>query len=82
MSDIVVDVDLGSPEEDALLSATLDAFVIEQLGRESDEGPEMMVRTAVRPTGEFCKEVVFQSQKWAEAFQTYWESQKMQVSAA
>ena len=82
MSDIVVNLHLGSPEEDALLSATLDAFVIEQLDREADEGPEMMVRTAVRPTGEFCKEVVFQSQKWAEAFQTYWESQKSQVSAA
>ena len=42
----------------------------------------MMVRTAFRPTGEMCKEIVFQSQKWAEAFQSYWESQKMQVSAA
>lgn len=82
MKDIVVDLDLGSPEEDALLSATLDAFVIEQLERDADEGPEMMVRTAFRPTGEMCKEIVFQSQKWAEAFQSYWESQKMQVSAA
>ena len=60
MKDIVVDLDLGSPEEDALLSATLDAFVIEQLERDADEGPEMMVRTAFRPTGEMCKEIVFQ----------------------
>jgi hypothetical protein len=82
MNDIVVDLDLGSPEEDALLSATLDAFVTEQLAHEIDEGPEMMVRTAFRPTGEMCKEVVFQSQKWAEAFRSYWECQKMQAAAA
>ena len=82
MSDIVVNLDLHSPEEDALLAATLDAFVTEQIARKIEEGPEMMVRTAFRPSGQMCKEIVFQSQKWAEAFQTYWESQKLQTGAA
>lgn len=82
MNDIVLNLDLRSPEEDALLSATLDAFVTEQLARDIDECPQMMVRTAFRPSGEMCKEVVFQSQEWAEAFRVYWEDQKTQATAA
>lgn len=84
MSDIIVDLNLGSPEEDMMLSAVLDAFITEQLekNRAAEDGPEMMVQTAFTPTGEICKKVIFQSQKWAEAFQMYWETQKMQTSPA
>jgi hypothetical protein len=82
MNDIVLDMDLGSPEEDALLSATLDAFITEQLARDIQEGPQMIVRTAFRPSGQMCKEIVFQNRKWADAFQLFWESQKLQAGAA
>lgn len=82
MNDIVLDLDLGSPEEDALLSIVLDSFITEQLSHDLDEAPQMMVRTAFRPNGQMCKEVVFQSRKWADAFKSYWEVQKMQANAA
>jgi len=82
MSDIVLDLDLGTPEEDALLSIVLDSFITEQLSSNVDEAPQMMVRTAFRPSGQMCKEVVFQSRKWADAFKSYWEVQKMQANAA
>lgn len=83
MSDIVVDLDLRSPEDDAFLAATLDAFVAKQMNGTgaTDDGPQMMVRTAFRPDGEICKKVIFQSQRWAEAFVAYWESRKLQANA-
>ncbi len=84
MSDIVVDLNVRSPEDDAFLAATLDAFVTQQINgsMNSDDGPQMMVRTAFTPNGEICKKVIFQSQKWAEAFVVYWESRKLQANAA
>ena len=84
MSDIIVDLALGSPEEDAILAAALDAFLSEHITRNPacDDYPQMMVRTAVCPMGNMHKEIIFQSQKWAEAFQNFWEVQKMQASAA
>ena len=84
MCDIIVDLNLGSPEEDALLSSVLDAFISQQItgDRSPDEGPEMMVRTVFATNGVISKKVIFQSPKWADAFVSYWESQKMQMSAA
>ncbi|MAN46885.1 MAG: hypothetical protein GYB49_17215 [Alphaproteobacteria bacterium] len=84
MSDIIVDLALGSPEEDAKLAAALDSFLSEHITRNpmSDDYPQMIVRTAVCPLGNMHKEIIFQSQKWAEAFQSFWEIQKMQASAA
>ncbi len=84
MSDVIVDLALGSPEEDAKLSAALDAFLTEQisLNPSLEDCPQMMVRTAVCPMGKMHKEIIFQSQKWAEAFQQFWEIHKVQASAA
>lgn len=84
MNDIIVDLNLTSPEEDAFLSTVLDSFVAQQLNdnHASGDGPEMMVRTAFTPNGDIRKKVIFQSPRWAEAFMAYWESQKMQANAA
>ena len=75
---------LVSIPKPVLEAAALDAFLSEHITRNpmSDDYPQMMVRTAVCPMGTMHKEIIFQSQKWAEAFQSFWEIHKMQASAA
>ena len=84
MSEIVVNLNLSTAGEDELLSSALDAFLSkhsEDVPTQTDM-PQLMVRTAFTPDGEISKKLIFQNRKWAEAFVTYWEKQKLQGYAA
>jgi hypothetical protein len=85
MNDIVVDLDLGTPEEQALWEMAVDFFVgLLDSGEGVSEldAPDMMVRTAFKPNGHICKQLIFQDRTWADAFLDFWEEQKLQAAAA
>lgn len=84
MNDVILTLDLSNMDEDSLLSGALDAFVSSKVdaGRPASDAPDMMVRTMMSPAGRVRKQLIFQDQKWADAFLSFWEDQKMQMSAA
>ena len=85
MNDIVVDLDLGTPEEQALWEMAVDFFVglldCDENVSERD-APDMMVHTAFKPNGRICKRLIFQDRTWADAFLDFWEEQKLLATAA
>ena len=85
MNDIIVDLDLGTPEEQALWEMAVDFFVgmldSDESASELD-APDMMVHTAFKPNGRICKQLIFQDRTWADAFLDFWEEQKIQATAA
>ena len=85
MNDIVVDLDLGTPEEQVLWEVAVDFFV-GMLDSHEDvsesDAPDMMVHTAFKPNGRISKQLIFQNRTWAEAFLDFWEEQKLQAAAA
>jgi len=83
MSDVIVDFDITSSDEDLRLSAAIDAFVEMQdaMGQGDLASPELMVRTAFGPAGERLKQLIFQSAEMAEAFCAFWITESgLQVS--
>ena len=85
MNDVVVDLDLGSAEEQALWEMTVDFFVGMLNSNDNlfeADAPDMMVHTAYKPDGAVSKKLIFQDQTWAEAFLNFWEEQKLQARAA
>ncbi len=85
MNDIVVDLDLGTPEEQVLWELAVDFFVglldSDENISEAD-APDMMVHTAFKPNGRMSKQLIFQDRTWADAFLDFWEEQKLQAAAA
>lgn len=85
MNDIIVDLDLGTPEEQALWEMAVDFFVDMLDSDESApelDAPDMMVHTAFKPNGRIYKQLIFQDRTWADAFLDFWEEQKLQATAA
>lgn len=84
MCDVILTLDLSSTDEDSLLSNALDAFVTSKVdaGRPASDAPDMMVRTMMSPAGRVRKQLIFQDQKWADAFMSFWEAQKVEMTAA
>jgi hypothetical protein len=85
MNDIVLDLDLGTPEEQALWEMAVDFFVNMLSSNDNSAGgdaPDMMVHTAFKPNGRISKKLIFQDRTWADAFARFWEEQKMQAAAA
>lgn len=74
MTDIVLDVALGSDDEDARLSAAIDSFVsMHESGFRGDAFDlDMMVRTVFGPGGERLKQIIFQQHELADAFNSFW----------
>lgn len=77
MTDVIVDFDVGSTDEDMHLSAVIDAFVEMQAarGRADAGGFDLMVRTGLGPAGRRLKHLVFQSREMADAFYDFWRTQ-------
>lgn len=77
MTDVIVDFDVASSDEDLRLAAVIDAFVEKQdaLGSVDPSALDLMVRTAFGPAGERLKQLIFQSQEMAEAFCSFWMSE-------
>jgi hypothetical protein len=84
MCDIIVDLDLGTPEEEVLWEKAVDFFVsildCDDTSPDAD-APDMMVRTAVKSNGRVSKRLIFQDRTWADAFVDFWEDQKLQAAA-
>lgn len=84
MNDVIVDLDLGTPEEQVLWEMAVDFFVgmldSDDAASELD-APDMMVRTAFKPNGRVSKRLIFQDRSWADAFVEFWEEQKLQAAA-
>lgn len=74
MTDVIVDFDIASSDEDMRLAALIDAFVEKQeaLGQGGAASLDLMVRTAFGPAGERLKQLIFQSREMAEAFCAFW----------
>ena len=74
MTDVIVDFDVASSDEDLRLAALIDAFVEKQdaMGQWDTASLDLMVRTAFGPAGERLKQLVFQSREMAEAFCNFW----------
>ncbi|MBY9068531.1 hypothetical protein K1X12_16675 [Hyphomonas sp. WL0036] len=70
MTDVIVDFDVASTDDDMLLAAAIDAFVEKQdaLGHGDASALDLMVRTVLNPAGERLKQLIFQSAEMAEAF--------------
>jgi hypothetical protein len=85
MNDVVVNLDLGTPEEQVLWEKAVDFFVglldSDEHTSEAD-APDMMVHTAFKPNGRVRKTLIFQDRTWADAFLNFWEEQKLQATAA
>lgn len=83
MCDIIVDLDLGSPEEEVLWEKAIDFFVgmldCNDTSPEAD-APDMMVRTDFKSNGCVSKHLIFQDRTWADAFLDFWEDQKLQAA--
>lgn len=77
MTDVIVDFDVASADEDERLIAAIDAFVEQQdaLGQWDASSLELIARTVLGPAGERLKQLVFQSTEVAEAFCAFWVSQ-------
>ncbi|MEQ8299077.1 MAG: hypothetical protein RH945_00895 [Hyphomonas sp.] len=85
MCDVIVDLDLGTPEEQVLWEKAVDFFVDMLDSGESAaqaDAPDMMVRTAFKANGRVSKQLIFQDRTWADAFLNFWEEQKLQAAAA
>jgi len=74
MTDVIVDFDVASSDEDMRLAALIDAFVEKQdaMGQWDACSLDLMVRTGFGPAGERLKQLVFQSREMAEAFCSFW----------
>ncbi|MFN3609440.1 MAG: hypothetical protein ACK4Y9_10280 [Hyphomonas sp.] len=74
MTDVIVDFDIGSSDEDLRLAALIDAFVEKQeaMGQLDTAALELMVRTVFGPAGERLKQLIFQSREMADAFCAFW----------
>lgn len=83
MGDVIVELDLGTPEEEMLWEKAIDFFV-SMLGCDDrvpkGDAPDMMVRTAFKPNGRVSKRLIFQDRTWADAFLDFWEDQKLQAA--
>lgn len=77
MTDVIVDFDVASFDEDMRLAALIDAFVEKQdaMGQWDASSLDLMVRTAFGPAGERLKQLIFQSREMADAFCTFWVSE-------
>ena len=84
MSDVVIDLNFASIEEDERLTAALDTFLLSHIdnGHIDSDAPEMMMRTVFSPDGCIQKKLIFQSRKWADAFVDFWESANLRETAA
>ena len=84
MCDVIVELDLRTPEEEALWEKAVDFFVgmldSDDTSPEAD-APDMMVRTAFKSNGRVSKRLIFQDRTWADAFVDFWEDQKLQATA-
>ncbi|MFN4184097.1 MAG: hypothetical protein ACK4M6_04875 [Hyphomonas sp.] len=74
MTDVIVDFDVASSDEDMRLAAVIDAFVEMQdaTGQWDSSSFDLMVRTGFGPAGERLKQLIFQSREMAEAFCSFW----------
>ncbi|ABI77104.1 hypothetical protein HNE_2692 [Hyphomonas neptunium ATCC 15444] len=74
MTDVIVDFDVASSDEDMRLTALIDTFVEMQdaMGQWDASSLDLMVRTAFGPAGERLKQLIFQSREMAEAFCAFW----------
>ena len=74
MTDVIVDFDVASSDEDMRLTALIDTFVEMQdaMGQWDAASLDLMVRTAFGPAGERLKQLIFQSREMAEAFCAFW----------
>lgn len=73
MTDVIVDFDVASSDEDMRLAALIDAFVEKQEALQGGAASfDLMVRTAFGPAGERLKQLIFQSREMAEAFCAFW----------
>lgn len=74
MTDVIVDFDVASSDEDMRLAAVIDAFVEMQdaTGQWDSTSFDLMVRTGFGPAGERLKQLIFQSREMAEAFCSFW----------
>lgn len=77
MTDVIVDFDVASSDEDMRLTALIDAFVEkhESMGHWDAASLDLMVRTGFGPAGERLKQLIFQSREMAEAFCAFWMSE-------
>lgn len=74
MTDIVLDVELSSEDEDVRLSAAIDSFLsLQDSGSPADGFDlDLMVRTVFGPGGERLKQIIFQQRDLANAFNSFW----------
>lgn len=81
MCDYVLDMELATPEEDALLMDVLRNFVSDRTVPDADEieGPALMLRPLINERGSVGKRIVFQSEAWLKEFSQFWEQQKVQA---
>ena len=84
MSDVIIDLEVSTVEEDERLTEILDTFLLSHIqeGKIVADAPEMMMRTVFCPDGAIQKKLIFQSRKWADAFVAFWEKANMHSSAA
>lgn len=83
MCDVIVNVDVKSEKEDALLLSVVQTFITDQVVEDSAlDAPSLMLRPTLMPSGELGKALVFQDPTWADAFILFWEERKMQAAIA
>lgn len=83
MCDVVLNLDVSSEQEDALLMSVVQSFLSgKPVGDTTHDAPGLMLRPTVLPSGKLGKAVVFQDQIWADAFKLFWEERKMQAAIA
>ncbi len=76
MTATVLNIEVRSPDDDARLSQTIDAFIeADSLSSSRETGePPLMVRSGFGPTGEKHKSLIFISSEAADAFLALWLS--------
>ncbi len=77
MTDVILNFDIASMDEDLRLAEAIDAFVEMQdaKGRFDPSSLDLMVRTGLGPAGRRLKHLVFQSREMADAFCDFWRTQ-------
>ena len=74
MTDVVLDLQLGSAGDELRLSEAIDTFLTlhAPIARGDAFDLDVMVRTVFGPGGELVKQIIFQSHELADAFVSFW----------
>lgn len=83
-TDIVLDIDIVSADDDMKLATAIDTFLEDQQaqGQACSEAISVMVRTTFGPSGQRQKSVVFEDKSLADSFFSFWLDQRDTISAA